>query len=104
MLLFFATSLGGRDSSSITKSQNTFSTILLCSIAVTALETNDPETLFKFSYKRVHSQQSFALVLLLFGTWEQKRKAAVISWGTQNWRSSFQLLQLSLITLPESEH
>lgn len=36
---FFATSLGGIDSSSITESQNTLSTILLCSVAVTVLET-----------------------------------------------------------------
>lgn len=77
---FFATSLGGRDSSSITKSQNTFSTILLCSTAVTALETNDPETLFKFSYKCLHSQQSFALVLLLFGTWNRRGKQLSLPW------------------------
>lgn len=39
-LFFLRHHWGGRDSSSITKSQYTSATILLCSIAVTVLETN----------------------------------------------------------------
>lgn len=52
---FFATSLGGIDSSSITKSQYTFSTILLCSIAVTVLETNLTQKLCSSSPTNVYT-------------------------------------------------
>lgn len=46
---------GGIDSSSITKSQNTFSTILLCSIAVTVLETNLTQKLCSDSPTNVYT-------------------------------------------------